>query len=64
MFAVSIFSSSDNEYRLSKLKASGVSLFGASWWAYAPFEALCIGTYLSIWVSFHLASFLTFTMTA
>lgn len=32
------------------MKNSGVSLFGACWWAYAPFEALRVGTYLSIWV--------------
>ncbi|KAI6781733.1 Microbial Terpene synthase-like protein [Emericellopsis cladophorae] len=36
--------------RLKKMNRSGVALFGASWWAYAPYEALLIATLLSIWL--------------
>jgi hypothetical protein len=32
------------------MNRSGVALFGASWWAYAPYEALLIATLLSIWL--------------
>ncbi|KAI1097855.1 isoprenoid synthase domain-containing protein [Jackrogersella minutella] len=46
----SIFPSLDEEKRRRKLKASGVAFFGASWWAYASFEALRIGTYLATWL--------------
>lgn len=46
----SVFASPKDAGRLEKMKNSGVALFGASWWAKAPLEALRIGTYLSIWV--------------
>jgi len=36
--------------RLKKMNKSGVALFGASWWAYAPYEALLIATLLSVWL--------------
>jgi hypothetical protein len=32
------------------MKAVNAALFGSSWWPYASFETLQIGTYLSIWV--------------
>ncbi|KAL7623302.1 hypothetical protein AAE478_006983 [Parahypoxylon ruwenzoriense] len=40
----------NDEIRLRKTKASDIAVFGASWWAYAPFEELCIATCLSIWL--------------
>ncbi|KAI0169404.1 isoprenoid synthase domain-containing protein [Hypoxylon sp. FL1284] len=46
----SIFASPEDGARLQKMKAAKISLFGASWWAYAPFEALKIATQLSIWL--------------
>ncbi|KAI4244340.1 MAG: hypothetical protein L6R40_003066 [Gallowayella cf. fulva] len=36
--------------RLDKIKAADAGLFAASWWPYAPYEALKIATFLSIWL--------------
>ncbi|KAI1743355.1 hypothetical protein F4680DRAFT_445229 [Xylaria scruposa] len=46
----SIFPGPEEEERLRKMKATEVALFAASWWAYAPFEMLCVATTLSIWL--------------
>ncbi|KAF2964683.1 hypothetical protein GQX73_g8904 [Xylaria multiplex] len=46
----SIFPEPQEEQRLRKMKATEVALFAASWWAYAPFEMLCVATTLSIWL--------------
>ncbi|KAI0543192.1 terpenoid synthase [Xylaria digitata] len=46
----SIFPEPQEERRLRKMKATEVALFAASWWAYAPFEMLCVATTLSIWL--------------
>ncbi|OTA96441.1 hypothetical protein M434DRAFT_8886 [Hypoxylon sp. CO27-5] len=45
-----LLSSSNNETRFQKLKASNIALFGATWWPYASYEALEIVTCLSIWL--------------
>jgi len=45
-----ILNSPNDGPRLKKMNRSGVALFGASWWAYAPYEALLTATYLSIWL--------------
>ncbi|KAI0405461.1 terpenoid synthase [Xylaria palmicola] len=45
-----IFSAPEDEARLRKMKATEVALFAASWWAFAPFEILCVATTLSIWL--------------
>ncbi|KAI8946306.1 isoprenoid synthase domain-containing protein [Xylaria longipes] len=46
----SIFSSPQDAKRLQKVKASGLALFGASWWACVPYEKLRIATHLMIWL--------------
>ncbi|KAI2473190.1 terpenoid synthase [Annulohypoxylon bovei var. microspora] len=46
----SISSSFRDASRFRKLQASNMTLFGASWWPYASYEALKIVTSLSIWL--------------
>ncbi|KAI1104702.1 terpenoid synthase [Jackrogersella minutella] len=46
----SILPSPINETRFRTLEASNFALFAASWWPYAPYEALEIGTCLAIWL--------------
>ncbi|KAH9998546.1 terpenoid synthase [Xylariaceae sp. FL0662B] len=46
----SIFPSSKDKARLCKMKGSNIAALTASWWAYAPFNALRTATYLSIWL--------------
>ncbi|KAI1275976.1 terpenoid synthase [Xylaria sp. FL0933] len=40
----------EEENRLAKMKLGEFALFTASWWAYAPFEVLCVAATLSIWL--------------
>lgn len=40
--------------RLQKIRHADVGLFGASWYPYAPYEALKMVTFLTLWVSPHL----------
>ncbi|KAI0486517.1 terpenoid synthase [Xylaria cf. heliscus] len=45
-----ILSPTGDEDRISKVQESALELFAASWWAYAPFDALYIGARLAIWL--------------
>lgn len=45
-----LFPGAANAKRLKRMKSTKACLFGASWWPYASYEALCIATWLSIWL--------------
>ncbi|KAK8115749.1 hypothetical protein PG984_012251 [Apiospora sp. TS-2023a] len=46
----SIFDDAKDQKRLRKTESYKSALFGASWWPYATWEGLCVGTLLSMWL--------------
>ncbi|KAI0383154.1 terpenoid synthase [Hypomontagnella monticulosa] len=46
----SVMRSSKDKNRIRALQKTNIALFGASWWPFAPYDALRIGTHLGMWL--------------
>ncbi|KAI2638861.1 terpenoid synthase [Hypomontagnella submonticulosa] len=46
----SIMPSAKDQNRIRALKKTNIAFFGASWWPFAPYDALRVGTHLGMWL--------------